>query len=635
MSRSGGPGADSSPERSGRGRQPPKRTTAGKSTLRAGGPQAGAAKAGAAKAGAAKAGAPKASAPKAGAPRTGARADRQDRRGGRRSSSDPSPDGKAAAAGPRQTGTGSWSAQRPAERARQGDPARLVAFDVLRAVAQDDAYANLVLPRVARERRLTRQDAAFATELTYGTLRLRGRYDPILAACVDRPLDALDAGLVDALRVGAHQLLAMRVPPHAAVSQTVGVVRQRLGAGPGSLANAVLRRVADQDLDTWLATVAPPRDEDLVAHLAVTHSHPPWVVRAMRESLAASGVPPALRDDELVALLDADNQPPVVTLVARPGLVDVAQLRAAGAGPGRWSPYAATWERGDPGGLAAVRDGRAGVQDEGSQLVAIALAEAPLAPESAETPVGSAEASLPLVSAEVSVPTGSAAVPAPRESTRPSTRPSSGPPDARWLDLCAGPGGKTALLAALAQERGAHVVAVELAAHRARLVEAAVAGLPPGSVTVREADGRDVGGHEPGRYDRVLVDVPCTGLGALRRRPEARWRRTPSDLTTLAPLQRALLASALDAVRPGGVVGYVTCSPHPAETRLVVADVLRRRDDVEVLDAGPLVPLPGAGSPTIQLWPHRHGTDAMYLALLRRRPRHGPAAASAEGRVPH
>ncbi|MGA8047961.1 MAG: rRNA small subunit methyltransferase B, partial [Dermatophilaceae bacterium] len=144
-------------------------------------------------------------------------------------------------------------------------------------------------------------------------------------------------------------------------------------------------------------------------------------------------------------------------------------------------------------------------------------------------------------------------------------------------------------------------------------------------VQVRVADGREAGEDEPEHYTRVLVDAPCTGLGALRRRPEARWRRQPADLATLGPLQRQLLQSALDATVPGGVVAYATCSPHPAETTLVVRDVLRRRADAELLDARPLLldrggqPIAGAGpGPTIQLWPHRHGTDAMFLALIRR-----------------
>ncbi|WP_460461469.1 transcription antitermination factor NusB, partial [Angustibacter peucedani] len=322
------------------------------------------------------------------------------------------------------------SAQRPSERTRRADQARLAAFDTLRAVAEDDAYANLVLPRLLRERRVVGRDAAFATELAYGALRLQGLHDAVLGASVDRPLADLDPGLLDALRLGAHQLLAMRVPPHAAVSETVALVRHRVGHGPGGLANAVLRRVGERDLESWVAQVAPDPTTDLLGHLAVRHSHPLWVVRALREALAGRGVPGDRLDDELAALLAADNAAPEVALVARPGLATVEELVAAGARPGRWAAHAARWTSGDPGSVAAVREGRAGVQDEGSQLVAQALADVPVEGR-----------------------------------------------DERWLDLCAGPGGKAALLGALATARGGRLVAVEQAAHRAELVRSAVAAL--------------------------------------------------------------------------------------------------------------------------------------------------------------
>ncbi|GGQ77451.1 hypothetical protein GCM10010195_36520 [Kitasatospora griseola] len=191
-------------------------------------------------------------------------------------------------------------------------------------------------------------------------------------------------------------------------------------------------------------------------------------------------------------------------------------------------------------------------------------------------------------------------------------------PDRLWLDGCAGPGGKAALLGALAAERGAALVASEKQPHRARLVARALNG-NPGPYAVITADGTQ-GAWQQGAFDRVLVDVPCSGLGALRRRPEARWRRRPEDIAGFGPLQRELLRNALDAARVGGVVGYATCSPHLAETRAVVDDVLRGREDVEWVDARPLLPgVPELGDgPDIQLWPHLHGTDAMYLALLRR-----------------
>jgi 16S rRNA (cytosine967-C5)-methyltransferase len=442
------------------------------------------------------------------------------------------------------------------------DAARLAAYDLLRAVDERDAYANLVLPALLRERGLSGRDAGFATELGYGTLRRRGTYDAVLAACVSRPLDQVDPPVLDVLRLGAHQLLAMRVPAHAAVGATVELARAVLGASRASFANAVLRRVSADDLDTWLARVAPPRGTDLVGHLAVVHSHPRWVVQAFLDRLRGSA-------DEVAELLAADNAAPAVSLVARPGRATVDELLAAGGSPGRWSPYAVTWDGGDPGQLGAVREGRAGVQDEGSQLVALALAAAPLDGR-----------------------------------------------DARWLDLCAGPGGKAALLGALAAQGSARVVAAEVQPHRAGLVARSAGS----TVDVVVADGR-VRPWAEAAFDRVLVDAPCTGLGALRRRPEARWRRRPADVPALSALQRELLGSALDSVRPGGLVAYATCSPHLAETEVVVDDVVRARTDVEVVDARPaFAGVDGLGDgPYVQLWPHRHGTDAMFTALLRRR----------------
>lgn len=450
----------------------------------------------------------------------------------------------------------------------------------------DGAYANLEMPRILRRRRLVGRDAAFATELAFGTIRWQGLYDAVLAVAADRPVERIDPDLLDVLRLGCHQLLSMRVPPHAAADQTVGLARTVSGQGAAGFVNAVLRHVAARQLDEWRDAVAPAGAG--AAALAVRYSHPEWVVGALRAALLGHGRATAETvDAELAALLEIDNVPPRVHLVARPGLATVAELVATGeAEPSRGSPLGAVLSGGDPGNIPAVRDGRAAVQDEGSQHLALALAG-------------------------VDVPDGL---------------------PARWLDLCAGPGGKAGVLGGLAVQQGADLVAVEVSPHRADLVRQTLRALagPAASagrtVEVRTTDGRDVGADEPDAYARVLVDAPCTGLGALRRRPEARWRRQPSDLATLGPLQRSLLSSALDAVAPGGVVGYATCSPHVAETRFVVADVVKRRDDVEVLDARPLltdasgVELPELGDgPHVQLWPHVHGTDAMFLALLRKR----------------
>jgi len=330
---------------------------------------------------------------------------------------------------------------------------------------------------------------------------------------------------------------------------------------------------------------------------------------------------------DIDALLAADNQPPLVSLVFRPGLssasqmaeqppsdelpIEVDQLIAvepppaaekspadghpvikpvnptpADTEPGVLVPTARRLMRGDPARIPGVEQGVIGVQDEGSQAVTLALAAVPIEG-----------------------------------------------PDARWLDICAGPGGKAALLGALAAQRGARLVANEVSEHRAELVRQSLKAIPAAAIeAVRVGDGRELGAQQPGAFDRVLVDAPCSGLGALRRRPEARWRRQPSDVAALRPLQRELLESAIKAARVGGVVGYVTCSPHIAETTVVVDDAIAnlKKQGLAVEKLGAADALRGVVLPDVrdtinqrpdqaaQLWPHIQQCDAMYLALLRR-----------------
>lgn len=441
------------------------------------------------------------------------------------------------------------------------DPARRAAFDVLRAVSERDSYANLALPALLRERGIEGRDAAFATELTYGACRTRGLLDAVIAAAAGRPPERIDPVLLDLLRLGTYQLLRTRVEPHAAVSTTVEQAGIEFDSARAGFVNGVLRTISRSTEAEWMEQLAPPAATDPVGHAAFLHAHPRWIGQAFTDALGA-------RAGELDALLTSDDERPVVHLAARPTALTAAELAAQADGTvGRYSPYAVYLPGGDPGQLAAVRDGAAQVQDEGSQLVARALTLAEL----------------------------------------------DGPDNGRWLDLCAGPGGKTALLAAIGAASGARVTAVEPAPRRADLVEENTRGL---DVDVRRVDGRE-SGLEPG-FDRVLVDAPCTGLGALRRRPEARWRRQPGDVPGLAKLQRELLAAAIKLTRPGGVVLYATCSPHLAETVGVVADAVRRHPVTQLDTRELFAPADDLGDgPHIQLWPHRHGTDAMFSAALK------------------
>jgi 16S rRNA (cytosine967-C5)-methyltransferase len=517
-------------------------------------------------------------------------------------------------------------ARRSAKQPRRPDPRR-AAYDVLSAVHERAAYANLLLPRMLAERGLAGRDAALATELTYGTLRGQGGYDAVLTACSDRPLDKLDPPVLLVLRLGTHQLLNTRVGAHAAVATSVDLAKSVAGPRVSGYVNAVLRRVATRDFDAWLAIVAPSAATDPDGHLAIRYSHPRWIVDAYRAALgdaadapftspaaahgqaratsAAAGpvtAKPAAADPavvtELEAALAAGNARPRVTLATFPAGPGRDQVMPENAELGRWSKYAFTLASGDPAPL--TEGGRAAVQDEGSQLAAIALSLAPVVPRR----------------------------PGAGEHGEHEQAGEAGAAGERWLDLCAGPGGKSRLLYGLAAERGARLVAAELHPHRAALVRGALSaastaatGPLPGFAVLAADSTRPA--WPDGGFDRVLADVPCSGLGALRRRPEARWRKSPADLPAFAGLQRDLLAAALAAVRPGGVVAYVTCSPVPQETTDVVAAVAGETSDVMILDTPAVLSwVPGvrsSGSQFAQLWPQRHSTDAIFVALLLRR----------------
>ena len=302
------------------------------------------------------------------------------------------------------------------QRRRRPDRARRAAFDALRAVNGDGAYANLAMPALLRERRLTGRDAAFATELLAGTCRWQGSYDTIIAAAAGRPLKEFQPAVVDLLRLGAHQILAMRVPTPVAVAAGVDLAAATVGERVTGLVNAVLRRIAERSLDEWLDQLSAGLDDH--DRLALRTAHPRWIVDAYAELLEPS---------ELEQALAANNHSPAISLAVRPGLAEVDDLVRAGAEPSGYSPFAARW-RGDPAELALVRDGRVGVQDEGSQLVTWALTRVDALP-------------------------------------------------GWWLDLCAGPGGKSALLAGLTRLDGSKLLAADVAPHRALLVAAALRAL--------------------------------------------------------------------------------------------------------------------------------------------------------------
>jgi 16S rRNA (cytosine967-C5)-methyltransferase len=424
--------------------------------------------------------------------------------------------------------------------ARPGRPdgPRDLALKALERVDQG-GYANLVVPALLRRSELRPPERAAVTDLVYGSLRLRGALDFALAPLSRQPLARLEPLVLRGLRLGAYELLFGGTAAHAAVAETVGAVARAGHRGQAGYVNAVLRRLAATP-PAW-----PDPGRDPVAWATTRGSHPGWIVK---EALARLG------PEELVALVEADNARPEVTLRATPGRTGreelLAELAAAGvpARPSPLSPDCVVLERGDPAGLAAVAEGRAVVQDAASALVAPAVG--------------------------------------------------AGPGDL-VADLAAGPGGKAGHLAAL----GARVLAAELVPGRARLVAQTAERLGvAGRLHTVVADGRRPP-LRPGKADAALVDAPCTNLGSLRRRPEARWRHHTDDLPGLVELQLALLRAAAAAVRPGGTVLYSVCTWTRAETHELVARLLEGRADLRLEEAR-------------QLWPHRDGADGMFLARL-------------------
>ena len=432
----------------------------------------------------------------------------------------------------------------------------MLAFDLLTEVNRNGGYSNLLLPQALSASSFEVRDKGFVTELLYGTLRMQGRHDYILQQVSDRPLAEVDDGIVDICRMGVHQLFEMRVATHAAVSATVELARKVIGESKASFVNAILRKVSSQTLEQWLEPTSLVTDP--IERLSIQYSHPEWIVSAYFD---------LLKDHQRVEQeLAANNVPAMPTLVAWPGDSTQSELVELGAVATEYSPYGARFD-GNPGSLEIIRHRKAGVQDEGSQLVAHIFS---LATKESKT----------------------------------------------ILDLCAGPGGKAALLAHLANVNGQEFTANEISETRAKLVKNVI-----GKFLVQVGDARDIAALGES-YDAILADVPCTGLGALRRRPEVRWRRTVQDLRGFLVLQRELSDAAISVLNPGGVFGYATCSPHFSETSGEVLRILKDHPELEQIEIAQYLPpnLEGAvRDKSLSLWTSRHGTDAMFLALFRKK----------------
>lgn len=445
---------------------------------------------------------------------------------------------------------------------------RAIAFELLRRVAEDDSYANLLLPKLLSDAKVDSRDAGFVQELAFGALRNKLLYEQIIEIASARETRTIDSHALIVLLLGVHQILGMRVPAHAAINESVNLAKQKASQSAAGFVNAVLRRVSERSRDQWINQVLDSADS-ADQRLSLVHSHPLWIVKSLRAALESRGLGDSLED-----LLVADNTPAKVSVAALPGFSDIRELSDFGT-LGVASPIGLELNV-PPSRVPQIQSGFVRVQDQGSQLAVLAL-----------------------LAAEVSVE------------------------DRRWLDLCAGPGGKAALMLAVAKQKNVSFEANEVSAHRAKLVQQALDPIVRMKVSI--GDGRKV--SEGGaRFSRLLLDAPCTGLGALRRRPESRWRKKSSDIPELARLQKDLFIASWDSLLPGGVLGYVTCSPHLSETTgLVSWAESQYRDDLELLPANAILNEinPNLGLDvtfrTAQLWPHIHGTDAMFIALFRKK----------------
>ena len=451
-------------------------------------------------------------------------------------------------------------ARRP-ERHRRRVGARELALQILLAAEGRGAYTDRLLETRLRESGLGRSDSALATSLVQGTLRHRALLDHHLAALTRDGFDRLPAAIRSALRLGAYQILVLtRIPHSAAVDESVELAKRYGHPGTAGLVNAVLRRLAAGE-----RAPLPERDADPSAYLSIVHSHPRWLAERW---LRRYGL------EEAEALLRADNAEPSVSVrpnahrIGPDRLVEL--LRAEGMDPVPGPNGGPVFLL--PGGYVASRsplfqDGLLSLQDE----------------------------------AEACVP----AVLDPR-------------PGERVLDLCAAPGGKASQIAERIAPEGM-LVAVEVQPGRARALRENLKTrlrLPRAEVVC--ADGRTPP-FRNATFDRVLLDAPCTGLGVLRRRADARWRKEEKDIATLAALQGELLEHAAALTRPGGVLVYSVCSLEPEETDSVVESFLSSHPEFRREDARPFLPPAFSGpDPAFRAFPHRHGTDAVYAARLRR-----------------
>jgi 16S rRNA (cytosine967-C5)-methyltransferase len=438
---------------------------------------------------------------------------------------------------------------------------------VLERVQRAGAYADLLLHSTLARSSLNAPDRAFATEIVYGTLRWRGRIDYLLGRCLEGDLEKLEPLVATALRLGAYQILfAASVPATAAVDESVRCVRASGGERATGLVNAVLRRLATEHERIAL----PSLNDDPLGHLIHAQSLPMWIAARWIECYGP---------EEAAALARACNEAPPLTVRANPHQATRAELleelrpRFPEARPCRYARYGLVLgRRGNAALDPAFLEGRFTVQDEASQLV-VGL----LDPQ----------------------------------------------PGEHVLDVCAAPGGKAGAIAERVGKNGS-VLALDRNARRLEMVRRSARRLHLGRLecAVRDAARGLESLGDDGGFDRALVDAPCSGLGALRRNPDARWRVRPSDPARLADTQLALLRNAAETLRPEGVLVYSTCTLLPEENEGVIESFLRRSRHFALAsqlkapaEVRELVDPDGF----MRCLPQRHDTDGFFTARLEKR----------------
>ncbi|MDI6829872.1 MAG: 16S rRNA (cytosine(967)-C(5))-methyltransferase RsmB [Actinomycetota bacterium] len=473
------------------------------------------------------------------------------------------PEGRAGGKSQRGAAAGKRKASGKGKRGTPPPGARELAFDLTRRVNDGGAYLGLLLRYSLGKSRLAPRDRSLVAELCYGVQRHRNLLDHLISQLSDRPLEEIDGAILDVLRLGMYQLYRLGIPGHAAANESVSLAKARLGPGPASFVNAVMRRaVAEKD-----SLSLPPR-EDTPEYLEVVHSHPRWLVELLLARMAP---------EEAEALCVSDNTIPTLTLRANPMRIDAPGLLAKveeRGGAGELSPALREAVREVSLSHPALQDllceGLCVVQDEGSMLVGYA--------------VSPGEGDL-------------------------------------VVDACAAPGGKATHLATLGGP-ACRVLAVDVNAKRLEAMKKSVERLGLENVALLQGDAHGLPDLVDGEADLVLVDAPCSGLGTLRRNPELRWRRKPEDLPGFMRLQASLLEAAARTVRPGGAVVYSVCTYTREETSEVVEAFLARHGDFHAADLGAFLPEPYRSSLSpdgyAQLMPHLHGCEGMFIARLER-----------------